>query len=164
VTNRPGIYFISGPVIERRRRFEVRYSKLVWLAGVLIVTVANGQTNPLSTELKQQYGGVKTDLTKSADRMPDAEYSFKPEGEQRTFAQLLTHIADVQTALCGAAAGEQKRGDAGAKTTKAEVIASLKASFDYCDPIYDGLTDASGSQMVKMFGRDQSKSARCTLT
>ena len=135
----------------------MRYSNRVCLVGFLFITAALAQNNPVSSELRQQYTGVKTDLTKAADRMPDADYGFKPEGEQRTFDQLLTHIADVQLALCGAAAGEQKRGDAGEKGGKADVVAALKASFDYCDPLYEGLTDASASQTVKMFGRDQTK-------
>lgn len=94
---------------------------------------------------------------KAAERMPDGDYSFKPEGEPRIFGQLLTHIAEVQLAPCGAAAAEQKRGDAGSKTTKAAATPALKGSFDYCDPLYEGLTDASATQMIKLFGRDQTK-------
>jgi hypothetical protein len=37
------------------------------------------------------------------------------------------------------------------------VRAALKGSFDYCDPLYEGLTDASATQMIKLFGRDQTK-------
>jgi hypothetical protein len=134
----------------------MRFS-IIWLAGSLVVTASHAQNNPVSAELKQQYAGIKNDLMKAAERMPDGDYSFKPEGEPRTFGQLLTHIAEVQLALCGATAGEQKRGDAGSKTTKADVRAALKGSFDYCDPLYEGLTDASATQMIKLFGRDQTK-------
>jgi hypothetical protein len=55
------------------------------------------------------------------------------------------------------AKGEQKTGNAGTKTSKADLVAALKASFDYCDPIYNSMTDASGAAMVKMFGRDVTK-------
>src|SRR5579863_1886596 len=79
--------------------------------------------NPLSAELKQQYNGAKRDITNSAERMPEADYSFKPAaGNTRTFGQLIGHIADIQLALCGAAKGEQKHGDAEtSKTSKADL-------------------------------------------
>jgi hypothetical protein len=59
--------------------------------------------------------------------------------------------------LCGMAKGEPKRGDAESKKTKVELTAALKESFDYCDSVYNSLTDADAVQMVKMFGRDVTK-------
>lgn len=115
--------------------------------------------NPLTTELKAQYESSKDTITKSAARMPEADYSFKPaEGNTRTFGQIIGHIADVQLAVCSAVKGEQKRGDAErTKTTKAELVAALKESFDYCDGAFNSLTDAQATQTIKMFGRDQTK-------
>jgi uncharacterized damage-inducible protein DinB len=130
---------------------------------ILLVALAGASAmyaqNPLSTELKGDYNGTKRDITNAADRMPDADYSFKPaEGNTRTFAQIIGHIADVQLALCSMAKGEQKRGDAEkSKTSKADLVAALKESFDYCDGVYNALTDASGVEMIKMFGRDRSR-------
>ncbi len=34
-------------------------------------------------------------------------------------------------------------------------MAALKTAFDYCDPIYESMTDADATKMVKMFGRDR---------
>jgi len=115
--------------------------------------------NPLSSELKAQYDMSKDVITKSAERMPESNYSFKPaEGNTRTFGQIIGHIADVQLAVCGAAKGEQKRGDAeSTKTSKADLTAALKESFDYCDGAVNSLTDATAAQTVKMFGRDETR-------
>jgi hypothetical protein len=115
--------------------------------------------DPFSTELKQRYAVSKSDISKAAERMPETGYSFKPaEGNTRNFGQIVGHIADVQLVLCGAAKGEQKKGDAEtAKTSKADLVTALKASFDYCDSAYDSLTDATATQVVKMFGRDQTR-------
>jgi len=135
---------------------DMKYSTMILMAALAVAAALQAQ-NPLSTELKQDYNGVKADITKAADRVSDADYNFKPEGEQRTYGQLIGHVSDVQLALCGAAKGEQKRGEAGSKTSKADLVAALKESFDYCDPIYNDLTDASGAQMIKMFGRDRSR-------
>src|ERR1700686_4025289 len=133
-------------------------STMMFLIAVAGASAMYAQ-NPLSAELKQQYGGAKRDITNAADRMPDADYTFKPAaGNTRTFGQIIGHIADVQLAVCAGAKGEQKRGSAEqTKTSKADLVAALKESFDYCDGVYNALTDASGAEMIKVFGRDRSR-------
>jgi hypothetical protein len=59
--------------------------------------------------------------------------------------------------LCGMVKGEQKQGKAPENKTRADSTAYLKSSFDYCDPVYDSMTDASGAMKVKMFGRELTK-------
>lgn len=129
---------------------------LITLASAFVLLA---QENPLSSELKAQYASSKKNITEAAEHMPDADYSFKPtEGNTRTFGQIIGHIADVQLVICGAVKGEQKRGDAErTKTSKADLVAALNESFQYCDGAYDPLTDATAVQMVKMFGRDETK-------
>jgi hypothetical protein len=65
--------------------------------------------------------------------MPEAEYSFKATPAVRTFGQQIAHIADTRIAVCAVAKGESKKGDAASKTNKADLIAALKASSDFCD-------------------------------
>jgi hypothetical protein len=131
---------------------------LTILAALATASVMYAQ-NPLSAELKTQYNASKDEIMKSAERMPEADYSFKPaEGNTRTFGQIIGHIADAQMAMCSAAKGEQKRGNAeSTKTSKADLTAALKESFDYCDGAVDSLTDSAAAQMTKLFGRDESK-------
>ena len=131
------------------------------LITILFIVVAGGsavyaQTNPLSSDVKGNYNAIKNNLLKGAEKMPEADYSFKPAPESRTFGEVVTHIATVQAALCASAKGETKQLD-GSKTSKADAVALLKTSIDYCDPIYDALTDANGMEMGKMFGRDRTK-------
>jgi hypothetical protein len=113
--------------------------------------------NPFSTDLKNGYNGTKNTILKAADKMAEADYSFKASPAERTYGEIVGHIADIQMALCGIAKGEQKKGDVGTKTSKADLTAALKASFDYCDGVYASMTDADGATMVKMFGRDMTK-------
>ena len=69
--------------------------------------------------------------------MAEADYSFKASPMERTYGAIVGHIADVQFALCGNAKGEEKKSDAEkTKTTKADLVAALKESFDYCDGVY----------------------------
>jgi uncharacterized damage-inducible protein DinB len=133
-----------------------RFSSMMFLAA-LAGAGLYAQGNPFSTEVKANYNSIKTNLMKSADKVSEADYDFKATPDVRSYGQLIGHVADTQLAICGAAKGEQKRGDAGQKTSKADLVAALKESFDYCDPAYDALTDAEGAQTVKMFGRDRTK-------
>jgi uncharacterized damage-inducible protein DinB len=130
----------------------------IFIATILGATVVSAQ-NPLSTELKQQWTAAKDTLTKSADRVAEADYGFKPApGNTRTFGQIIGHIADVHLAICSAAKGEQKRGTAeSGKTTKADLVVALKESIDYCDSVYDGLTDATATEQIRMFGGMRSR-------
>jgi uncharacterized damage-inducible protein DinB len=123
------------------------------LMGALLGAAALNAQNPLSADLKNSYNGIKSTLTKAADEMSEADYSFKASPPERTYGAIVGHIADVQLALCGNANGEQKMGDAEkTKTTKADLAAALKASFDYCDGVYGSLTDADAATKVTMFG------------
>ncbi len=122
------------------------------LLGALLPAAALNAQNPLSSDLKNSYNGIKGTIIKAADEMAEADYSFKASPAERTYGEIVGHIADVQLALCGNAKGEQKKGDAGTKTSKADLVAALKASFDYCDAVYDSLTDADAATKVTMFG------------
>ena len=112
--------------------------------------------NTFSGGVKQNYTGIKNNLLRGAEKMPEADYTFKPAPESRTYGEVVTHIAGVQAALCGMAKGESKQMD-DKKTSKADAVAMLKAAFEYCDPIYEALNDTTGAEAVKMFGRDNTR-------
>jgi len=126
-------------------------------AVALAGTAAVYAQNPFSTEVKGNYEQVKGLVTKAAADMPDDGYAYVPGPGSRTYGAAVTHIAEVQVALCNMAAGAEGPKIDTAKTFKADAIAALKAAFDFCDPIYAGLTDADGAKTVKMFGRDRTK-------
>ena len=109
------------------------------------------EANPLTAEAKQAYTEVRNHIMKSAEKMPEAEYGFKPAARVRNFGQILGHIAEEQYFYCSSAKGEQKAVDVEkAKTSKADLIAALQDSFAYCDTVFDGLTDATAVQMIQV--------------
>ena len=121
--------------------------------------------NPLSTYNKTIYGGVKDILLRSAEKMPEEDYSFKPTDAVRSYGQILGHVADAQYLICSIALGEKNPAlkIEQTKTTKADLIAALKDAFAYCDKAYDGMTDASATQTVKLFGEDTPKLSVLTV-
>ena len=115
------------------------------------------QDNPFTADVKSSYNGIKGTLTKAAEKMPEESYSFKTVPAVRTYGEMIGHIADIQTLLCALVKGEQKKGTAAGKTSKADLQAELKASFAYCDTVFESMTDKDGATKVKMFGRDMTK-------
>ena len=112
--------------------------------------------NPLSAWNKIAYGRVKDILLRSAEKMPEENYTFKPTDAVRSYGQIVGHLADAQYLFCSVALGETNPGPKieQTKTSKADLIAALKDAFAYCDKAYDGMTDASAVQTVKLFGND----------
>lgn len=133
--------------------------KLLLCVCLLASVTAWSQNNPISTFTKGVYGFQKNILLRSADKMPEESYSFRPVDSVRTYGQLIGHLADGQYEFCSVALGEKnpEPNVEKTKTSKADLIAALKMAFAYCDKAYDGMTDASGSQLVKMFGNDSPK-------
>ena len=113
--------------------------------------------NPMSAELKQMYNGIKNNLTKMADKMPEENYSFKASADIRSFGQLVGHVADAQAGTCSAVNGEQKALNASSKTTKADLVAALKESFAICDKAFESLTDSKASEMITFRNRQRSR-------
>lgn len=113
--------------------------------------------NPVSAEIKQMYNGIKNNLTKMAEKMPEESYSFKATPEVRTFGELIAHVADSQARTCSALNGEPKAVNAASKRTKAYLVAALKESFSFCDKVLDSLTDAKAVEMVTMGNRQRSR-------
>lgn len=75
----------------------------------------------------------------------------------RSFAEMIAHVADGQVLMCGMVKGESPAATARSKSTKTELLIALKASFDYCDPVYETMTDSVGAGKVKWARWEMSK-------
>ena len=119
----------------------------------------SNQQSPLLTFNKDVYGGLKTILLRSAEKMPEENYSFKPTDAVRSYGQILGHLADAQYLFCSIALGENNPAPKieQTKISKVDLIDALKGAFAYCDKAYDTMNDASATQMVLLFGGDTPK-------
>jgi DinB superfamily len=126
----------------------------VCLAGAAVL---RAQDNPFSADARQTYTLIKEIMLKAADRMPAEAYSFRTTPQVRSFAEMIAHVADAQLRMCGVVRGESPSANAGSKSTKAELLPVLKASFDYCDPVYETMTDSAGAAKVKWARWEMSK-------
>ena len=121
------------------------------------------QGNPLSADVKKDYKNVRDYFVRAAEKMPDADYAFKPSPDVRSFGQQVAHVADDQYNLCAPAKGETRQAAytdiENRLSKKTDLIPALKDAFAYCDAAYDALTDASGREIVKFGKSDKTKFA-----
>jgi uncharacterized damage-inducible protein DinB len=126
---------------------------LLCAAGVTAQSMQTTSKSALISTSQATYGIAKGDVLKSADKIPENLWSFKPTPEVRTIGQLFAHIADGQYEFCSAAEGKQvDKGIEKTAQTKAEIVAAVKDAFGYCDSVLAKMTDASAVEMTTFFG------------
>jgi len=134
--------FVSGSVVA------------VLLAPVLLAQAA---ATTMTQATKAQFDLVKGYLAKTAEKVPEDVYSFKPTPEVRSLGQVIGHIADGNFSFCAIAAGEKapQGGFEKGKTSKADLVKGLNDSIAYCDRVFAGMDDRKGTENVKFFNGSQ---------
>jgi uncharacterized damage-inducible protein DinB len=119
--------------------------------------------NPITASERGLYSFMSSAVIRAAEKVPEANYSFKPTPEVRSFGQLVGHEADANYMFCSLATGEANpsKDIEKTKTSKADLVAALKDAVAYCNKAFDGMTDSKGSQIVQIFG--SMKIARLTV-
>jgi hypothetical protein len=118
------------------------------IALALGCTCFASAASPVIAETKLTYTAIKTNVLKAAEKMPADGYAFRPTPEERTFAELMGHIADAQTRICGASTGDAKPANAGKLSAKEALVSALKASFETCDAAMDSVNDENAMTMM----------------
>jgi hypothetical protein len=139
---------------------------------MLLAASAIAQTPPapenvgLALGMQRAYASAKSNLTRAAEIMPEADYAFKlvPIAEVRTYGQWFGHQADNQLGTCATLKDVPNPGQGTSNerkwTTKAEFVKALADAFAFCDSALSSLTDANALQMVK---QGQGETARGVL-
>ena len=100
--------------------------------------------------LQTQVAGV---ILKSAEKMPEENFAFKPTPDIRSFGQLLGHVADAQYMFCSRVIGEKvaPKNIEKTMTSKADLKKSLEEAFAYCEKAYS-ISDAAAAEPMNMMG------------
>jgi hypothetical protein len=100
--------------------------------------------------LARSAAGTFRNLVESAEKMPEADYSFQATKETRTFGAFVGHTINAAFNNCSRAKGEPNpnKEDLEKVTSKAQLVAAAKAVQAYCDAVYAAQTDASLADMV----------------
>lgn len=126
---------------------------------------AGGQRIGLAASLQRSYNGIKLNLTEAANKLSDAEYSFRPSPEIRIYGGQFGHTAFYHYVFCSAAKGapnpnqEDFEKNEKKMASKVEVMKILADSFAYCDPVFSSLTDESALEFVKQGANEETRAA-----
>jgi uncharacterized damage-inducible protein DinB len=106
-----------------------------------------------AAEVQRSYATVKENILKSADKMPAADYTYKPVADVRTYARVLNHVTEAQLRSCGAV--NRTSADAQAKVppetaNKDAIVTALKASFAECDKAFSSLTNGDLQDVITL--------------
>jgi uncharacterized damage-inducible protein DinB len=129
------------------------------LAVAMPQTPAPATSDPVSAGSKVTFGVVSGYLTRSAEKVDESLYAFKPMPEVRSFGQIIGHVADANYAMCAAAQGEKPpvSGIEKSATTKTDLVKALADAFAYCGRVYGSMTDAKGAEVVPFFDRKMAR-------
>jgi len=105
--------------------------------------------------MRQSFDYAKGFILTSADQMPEANYVYKATPAVRSFGQIVAHIADANYMFCSSVLGEANPSPniEKTKTAKADIVAALKASYEYCGKAYE-IADANTGTKLTLFGRE----------
>ena len=124
----------------------------IGVAIVLLVLPAAATAQVVAT-LNPLYQQVKTFIVKSAEQMPEENYSFKPVPGVRSFGEIVGHLANENFEMCAAAKGEKRTmvQDFEKNTEKTALVKALKDAMAYCDPLY-AMADKAFGGSAELFG------------
>jgi uncharacterized damage-inducible protein DinB len=98
-------------------------------------------------------------ITAVAEELPESKYSFKPTPEVRSFGEMFGHVAGAQYMFCAVATGDAPRQEDDiekTKKSKADLVAALKASTEYCNKAY-AQDDRAAQGKIKLFGQERTR-------
>lgn len=135
-----------------------------------LVTPAPGQAQDqpgaVASAMKATITRFARNMPGAADSMPADKYGFKPSPAQMSFGEILAHEAESNETLCAAIAGSAAtptESAAHATAPKADLVARLRKSFDYCGTVVGAIKDAQLGDSVPFFGGRKATRARAVI-
>jgi uncharacterized damage-inducible protein DinB len=116
--------------------------------------------------LKAQAETIRSLVLRTAEKVPENLYEFKPTPDVRSLGGVIGHVADGNNLLCAMASGDKAAPNPvnEKKTTRADLVAALKASFAVCDKVFAATTDANATAAVDFFGQKQTRLGMLAFT
>ena len=150
-------------------RAQTRHVGTLMLSTVIACQVLACQTADAQTKTprwtttseilrEHEWGDEINNLLDIVAAMPDDKYAFRPVAPERSFGEIVGHIADVQFGFCDVANHRSVKRESLEKTPgKDAVLRGLRASIAACDSAFDALTDSrlgepiNGTTLVDLF-------------
>jgi DinB superfamily len=124
---------------------------------VLLATAtafAQNNQNPVTSVVREILPRQQKNILAAAEEMPADKFGFRPTPEQMAFGNLVLHIIQSNSYLCGKIGEVPEAKTLGLKGTdgKDRLVAALKASFDFCSTALGKVDDSKLGDKVELFG------------
>jgi len=108
---------------------------------------------PVVWSARQVYDRQSRFMVAAAEEMPADKYSYHPTPDQWTFAKIISHVAGSNGGVCGLLSDKPAPDAVKVADTasKADLIAAVKASFDFCSVVLDNLHDDKLGDTITYF-------------
>ncbi len=134
---------------------------------------AGPPANPITAVFRTRTMALQRILAQAFDSIPEAKFSFKPTPAQQTIGFIAQHLANDNYFFCnnfGAMKGTRPDPDTAtpdsvkATWPKAQLVASLKDSFTFCEQAFNQLDDAKlADQITITFGNNSRTATRAAM-
>jgi len=116
--------------------------------------LAQAPAMPVSDAFRSMEQRQAKNLVAAAEEMPAEKYSFKPTPAQMSFADVIAHLSEGNDYLCSTIGGlpAPKRAELAKDASKAQLVARLKETFQFCDSALAKVNDAALGAKVPFFG------------
>ena len=129
--------------------------------------------NPITGVFRGRTMALQRNLAQAFDSIPEAKFSYKPTPAQLSIGFIAAHLANDNYFFCNQF-GEQKAtrpekdtatpDSVKATWPKADLVAKLKESFDFCEKAFAQLDDAKLADQVTMsFGGNSRQVPRAQM-
>jgi len=130
---------------------------VVTFAALATPLFAQQNKNVVSDVIREMLPRQAKNLIGAVEEMPADKFSFKPTPPQMTFAHLVIHITESNNYLCAKAgdAAAPKVPELSETDVKNNLLAAMKASFDFCTTALAKVDDSKLGDTVDLFGGRQ---------
>jgi len=128
-------------------------------AQTAVAQTTTAQTkNPVSSALREILPGRQKNTIAAVEAMPADKFNYKPTADQMTFGHLVAHMVVANDTFCSKVADVPAPKVEEAKETDAKdkLVASLKASFDFCADALAKMDDSKLGETTELFGSQTS--------
>jgi hypothetical protein len=110
--------------------------------------------DPVASSLRLQMQRAQTNIVGAVEAMPADKFSYKPTPDQMTFAHLVVHIIGSNNSLCAKVAdvAAPKVDESKESDSKDQLVAAVKASFNFCNEALAKMDDSKLGDDVELFG------------
>jgi hypothetical protein len=135
---------------------------------VLPITVRAQQPKlgPLAAAMHGSLTTVSRNMTGAGDLMPAEKFGYKPTPEQMSFGEIIAHEAQSNETLCaavGRTAAPTAMSGVDATSSKDQLVARLRKSFDFCGTVIAQMKEAGLGDSVTVFGGRRFTRARVMI-